>query len=304
MPKLSIIVPVYKVEQYIHKCVDSILNQTFTDFELILVDDGSPDDCGKVCDEYAQNDNRIKVIHQKNSGVSVARNKGVEVATGEYIGFVDSDDYISPKMYSVLMNAALNTDADIIKCGYQEFDDFGLGKVRDFKGKPNLIVDRNDILECYFESVLFIVVWNAIYKRELIKDVKYPVGVIAEDNYVSGMYLACAQKVYIVDEVLYFYRYNASGLSKCEEPKGCPLDVVVCYSMLHEDLKEHKCVSAWFFRKLRKEITMVVYNLVKTRRFIINMDKDFFYFMISNLEARRKLKMYYYLLSERLSLKQ
>ena len=303
MPKLSIIVPVYKVEQYIHKCVDSILNQTFTDFELILVDDGSPDNCGKICDEYAQKDFRIRVIHQKNSGVSVARNKGLEAATGDYISFVDSDDYISPVMYSTLINTAISSDADMVKCGYQEFSNSGLGKVRDFNRKQNCIVQKNEILKCYFESVLFIVVWNAIYKRELVENVKYPVGVIAEDNYVSGLYLAHAKKICIVDKVLYFYRYNASGLSKCVEPNGRPLDVVVCYSMLHEKLKNDIFIETWFLQKLCKNITMIVYDLIKTKRFNITMDKAFFGFMIHNLELRRKLKMYYYLFSKRLMLR-
>lgn len=99
MPTLSIIVPVYKVEPYLHRCVDSILAQTFTDFELILVDDGSPDNCGAICDEYAAKDSRILVIHKENGGLSDARNAGLDIAKGEYIGFVDSDDYISPQMY-------------------------------------------------------------------------------------------------------------------------------------------------------------------------------------------------------------
>ena len=98
MPKLSIIVPVYKVEQYINKCIDSILNQTFTDFELILVDDGSPDNCGKICDEYAQKDERVRVIHKENGGVSSARNLGIDEAKGEYVSFIDPDDWIDLDM--------------------------------------------------------------------------------------------------------------------------------------------------------------------------------------------------------------
>ena len=112
-PKISIIVPVYKVEKYIHKCIDSILAQTFTDFELILVDDGSPDNCGKICDEYAKEDSRIVVIHKDNGGVSDARNIGISRANGEYIGFVDSDDYIDKDMYKNLYESCLNNKADI-----------------------------------------------------------------------------------------------------------------------------------------------------------------------------------------------
>ena len=106
MPRLSVIVPVYKVEKYIHKCVDSILNQTFTDFELILVDDGSPDNCGRICDEYAEKDSRVRVIHKKNGGVSDARNVGVVESKGDYISFVDPDDWIETNALEQIWNKA------------------------------------------------------------------------------------------------------------------------------------------------------------------------------------------------------
>ncbi|MBA1325633.1 glycosyltransferase [Enterococcus faecium] len=110
---MSIIVPVYKVEKYLRKCVDSILAQTFTDFEVILVDDGSPDNSGKICDEYAEKDNRVRVIHKENGGLSSARNAGIDVARGKYLGFVDSDDYIDEDMYEILYENLKIHDADI-----------------------------------------------------------------------------------------------------------------------------------------------------------------------------------------------
>lgn len=114
MPELSIIVPVYKVEKYLPKCIDSILAQTFRDFELILIDDGSPDNCGAICDEYAARDSRIKVIHQANAGVSAARNAGLDIASGTYLGFVDSDDWIEPEMYGDLVAVAQQEKADVV----------------------------------------------------------------------------------------------------------------------------------------------------------------------------------------------
>ncbi len=113
---ISVIVPVYKVEQYLEKCVDSILAQTYTNLEIILVDDGSPDDCGKICDAYADQDSRIKVIHKENGGVSEARNTGLDIAKGEYIGFVDSDDWIEPNMYEDMLNAVHEYQADMSIC--------------------------------------------------------------------------------------------------------------------------------------------------------------------------------------------
>ena len=125
MPELSIIVPVYKVEKYLPRCIDSILAQTFGDFELILIDDGSPDGCGRICDEYARKDKRIVVIHQKNMGVSAARNAGLDIARGRYIGFVDSDDWIEPQMYEVMMDAIRENGADMAVCGVRYADEDG-----------------------------------------------------------------------------------------------------------------------------------------------------------------------------------
>ena len=123
MPTISVIVPVYNVEIYLHRCVDSILAQTFTDFELILVDDGSPDNCGAICDEYAKKDSRVRVIHKENGGQSSARNRAIEAAQGEWIHFVDSDDLIHPQMLEILYRAAQESGANISACSYTEAED-------------------------------------------------------------------------------------------------------------------------------------------------------------------------------------
>ena len=118
--KLSIVVPVYNVEQYLHQCIDSILHQTFQDFELILVDDGSPDDCPKICDEYAKNDSRIKVIHKTNGGLSSARNAGLQIARGEYISFIDSDDFLDPITYTHVFSIFNKENVDVVIFGRYE----------------------------------------------------------------------------------------------------------------------------------------------------------------------------------------
>ena len=129
-PKISVVVPVYNAERFLHKCVDSILSQSFSDLELILVDDGSPDNSGAICDDYARQDSRVKVIHQRNSGVSVARNRGIQEASGDYIGFVDSDDWIDSEMYAVLYQTAKKEHTDIVMCDSMTVYDDGR-KVQD-----------------------------------------------------------------------------------------------------------------------------------------------------------------------------
>ena len=129
---VSVVVPVYKVEKYINKCIDSIINQTYKNLEIILVDDGSPDRCPQICDEYAKKDNRIKVIHKKNSGLGAARNTGIDAAKGEYIGFVDSDDWIMPNMYEEMVNCCENYQVPICECTISFIDENGIRYVQKF----------------------------------------------------------------------------------------------------------------------------------------------------------------------------
>lgn len=203
MSKLSIIVPVYKVEPYIHKCVDSILNQSFTDFELILVDDGSPDNCGKICDEYAQKDERVKVIHKKNGGLSDARNAGIDAAQGEIIGFIDSDDYIESNMYEELIKCLDENECDIVSGDtYVERD----GNKR-FKGRyqENHIFNGEqaicEILKVHMDNSA----WNKVYKRSVIGDIRYPKGRIYEDVATTYKFVANAKRVAYICKPYYHY---------------------------------------------------------------------------------------------------
>lgn len=203
MPKLSIIVPVYKVEQYINKCIDSILNQTFTDFELILVDDGSTDNCGKICDKYAKKDERVRVIHKENSGLSDARNTGIEVATGEIIGFIDSDDWIEPCMYAEMLNYMEENNLDIVCADTNQVKE---GKVK-FKPRysKNKIWSRNEAICEILNGTLDNAAWNKIYKRNVIGDVRYPKGRIYEDVATTYKFIYNSQKVGYISKAYYNY---------------------------------------------------------------------------------------------------
>ena len=167
-PKVSIIVPVYKVEKYLNRCVDSILAQTFTDFECILVDDGSPDGCPAICDEYAKKDNRIKVIHQENKGVSAARNAGLDMAKGEYILFVDSDDWIDEStVQSLLM---ISEDADIIMCGFSiEYEDGTTFQ----ENSGNKKLEGSDILGEFILDNIRPEACGKLYRLELFSDTRF-----------------------------------------------------------------------------------------------------------------------------------
>lgn len=203
-PLLSIIVPVYDVERYLQKCIDSILAQTFTDFELILVDDGSPDNCPALCDAAAAKDARIRVLHQKNGGLSAARNAGLDVARGEWIGFVDSDDYIAPEMYEILYKAVQSTGADLALCDYVKVDETGALCTQTHVAVPQKSLTGRELLQkAYWTTVQ--IACNKLYHRTIFAQLRYPVGKLNEDFFVIPEICLNTQKAVVVPDVLYYY---------------------------------------------------------------------------------------------------
>ena len=216
MPQISVIVPVYNVEKYLHRCVDSILAQTFTDFELILVDDGSPDNCGAICDDYAQKDARVHVIHQENQGQAAARNRAVAEANGEWIHFVDSDDMIHPQMLEILYCAAVENHANISMCGAIESEEIPEA----FYSTPNRHLKVWNMDEESMEDLLahgehrYWVVWGKLIKKEIVQRLPFAKGRIYEDNAIVCQWLQESGKVADIDDRLYFYFINCEGTTK------------------------------------------------------------------------------------------
>ena len=227
-PKVSIVVPVYKVEKYIHLCMKTLLNQTLKDIEIILVDDGSPDNCGKICDDYAKLDNRVKVVHQTNGRQGKARNNGVKFATGEYIGFVDSDDWVDVKMYEELYTKAKSTNADIVMCDYFRIKAMG-EKPTSYKSKIDKVFLEKDVFNVKNLSASpsrksffsIVVCWNKIFKRDFyLKNVKFPENLIFEDSPPMFFAFAKADRISVVDKKLYFYRIsNQNSMSLSSDKK-------------------------------------------------------------------------------------
>lgn len=207
---ISVIIPIYKVEKYLKQCIDSILNQTYKHIEIILVDDGSPDKCGKICDEYANKDNRIRVIHKSNGGLSDARNCGIKIARGDYIIFVDSDDYINEEMCEKLLFYAITYKVDIVSCNFSYVYNNQL-KENNMSINEKIFFDsgRNILKKYFFDySVDLNVVWNKIYKKELFfisEKIFFPKGKYYEDNFTVYKLYNKAKKVILLNEVLYYY---------------------------------------------------------------------------------------------------
>ncbi len=200
-PKISVIVPVYKVEKYLDKCVSSIVGQTYENLEIILVDDGSPDNCPQMCDVWAQKDERIKVIHKTNGGLSDARNAGLNIATGDYIGFIDSDDWIEPDMYHILMKNALDYDADISRCGIFVDEEMTGGQDIHSEFQELKILDNTEYLKgLVMGGYIRGVVWNKIYKRETVGDFRFSIDDGASEDIMFNNRISSNVNVCVCDD--------------------------------------------------------------------------------------------------------
>ena len=213
MPKISVIVPIYKIEDYLSDCIISILSQSFTDFELILVDDGSPDNCGNICDEYAQIDRRVVVVHQRNAGVSASRNTGLDIATGQYISFIDGDDIVANDYLSVLYNMITINDSGISCCGFQKFSGENTISFVD-RDTDSKVLEGKKLLKDIYADISYspITLWGKLYKKYLFNNIRFPEGRIHEDQAILPIVIYSAETVCITDLVLYGYRQRSNSI--------------------------------------------------------------------------------------------
>lgn len=213
MELISVIVPIYKVEQYLDDCVQSIVNQTYQNLEIILVDDGSPDGCPELCDEWAKKDSRIRVIHQECRGVSAARNAGLEIARGNYIGFVDSDDYIANDMYERLLAALKATNSKIAACLIAHVFDDGHIVADKPSCKENEVMSADQAVGASFYKKVGNAVWCKLYEKTVLDGLRFPVGEVNEDYPVMVPIIVRAGSMVLVNEVMYYYRKRAGSIT-------------------------------------------------------------------------------------------
>ena len=210
---ISVIVPIYNVAEYLTKCIESIINQTYKDLDIILVDDGSPDECPQICDEYALKDNRIRVIHKENGGLSDARNAGLDIVNGEHISFIDSDDYIEPDMFEKMYTAMQSEKADICICGYKEVD--YNGNIIKTVTQEKQTLSREEALKRLFDgNVYYAIMCNKLFAREVFdnKRLRFPVGKIHEDEFLAHhLYNEC-KTVSVLCESLYNYLFRDESI--------------------------------------------------------------------------------------------
>ncbi|WP_172638467.1 glycosyltransferase family 2 protein [Lactiplantibacillus plantarum] len=208
---LSVIVPVYNVQSYLSKCIDSVVRQTFKDFELLLIDDGSTDKSGVICDRYARNDSRIKVIHKSNGGLSDARNAGIEIAQGDFIFFIDSDDYVHEQLFEILLHSARLHSAEIVECGVKDVPENSLDDYSGFDygleaaEAASHVYTHDEAVENILDYQFKIMAWNKLYRRELFRSLRFPKGKLHEDEFLTPYLVDCCSSYVEID--LPYYRY-------------------------------------------------------------------------------------------------
>lgn len=311
MTVVSVIVPVYKVEKYIKRCVDSILAQTFKEFEIILVDDGSPDLCGVICDEYAKNNSFINVVHKENGGLSSARNAGIRAAKGEYLFFVDSDDVLHPNALRLLYDKLISTKSQIAIGSFTRFyEDSKIVFEDTFELETNIFSSEQIIKRLYSRggnAAQYVSVCGKLFHKELFKDISFPVGKLFEDEYVTYLLYYNAEKLAVTNKVIYFYFVNTQGITGnlTLEKRLDQYDskwLRICffkendfYNLFHIALLDYLKAAQWDLIEYRKN--KIQYDYIKGRGFeqqyqdvfnlaikqkILSFMKDYDFFVLAN----------------------
>lgn len=298
--EISVIVPIYRIEKYLPQCVDSLLNQSFLDFELILVDDGSPDNCPKICDDYANKDARIKVIHKENGGLVSARKEGLKSAKGKYVTFVDGDDWVDKFYLDIMFKLADTNKADLVVTGhFREFDgkietikpkDVGIYNEKELKSKilPNAIYNGE-----FCEHGISTYVWNKLFKKDLLDQILFNVPndvVMGEDAAITFSYLTITKSLVISSTPLYYYRQRHDSIVKSvENPKIEYYRLGLLMNYLQSKLK-----MSLDENNIKEQITYYLYSqiLVRSGGLIYGEDGNQMFNPFLNIEPNSRVVVY------------
>lgn len=236
---ISVVIPVYNVEKYIRESLDSIINQTYKNLQIILIDDGSTDSSRSICDEYAASDDRITVIHQKNAGAGAAKNTGLDLIQGEYFSIIDSDDYIELNMYEKMVCYMENYRVDVVQCLFRNV--FVNRKVyRNYivKSKPIRKVSRNKFLKEYLYDWKYAIFWNKLFKTSLLKNIRFPIGRKIDDEFFTYKLICNSEHIVNTQDVFYNYRMRQSSVMNENADKRLILDRIDCFVERYEYVSE------------------------------------------------------------------
>ncbi|WP_310175392.1 glycosyltransferase family 2 protein [Neobacillus niacini] len=266
-PKVSVIVPIYKVEKYLSRCIESILKQTYTNLEIILVDDGSPDQCGKIAEQYAERDKRIKVFHKKNGGLSDARNFGMQFTTGEYTMFVDSDDWLKESMVENMVYASKKYNADVVQSAfYYAYDQHLLFDNRIYsQNDPPVVLDNKALMrELVINETVKNFAWGKLYKTKMIKNLAFKKGVLFEDVFWAHKVMQRVNIFVILNTPLYYYYQRDDSIVANYSIRN--LDIIKGLKERHSFIEENYSDLTKESYKLLLKTSLVHYNLLLQNR--------------------------------------
>lgn len=279
---VSIIVPVYNVTNYLNKCLDSLLKQDFSDYEILLIDDGSTDDSFGICERYAEKFSRIKLYSKKNGGLSDARNYALDRSNGLYIMFVDGDDYVPENCLSIMIDQAIKSDADIICGGFERFTNAGKVLFKNVPEKSELLDNYSAMKEMISEGKTNTMACTKLFKKELFEKIRFPIGKLHEDIYTMHYVFAKASSICILDEIVYYYRVNPCSITEGKF-KAKRQDAVYA----HKDRYDYICK---YYPKLKNiELQFYIWNCVNNNYKIIKerYPKEFFSYFRENNDVIR-----------------
>lgn len=254
MKKISVVIPVYNVEKYLSECLDSVVNQTYKNLQIILVDDGSTDFSGKICDVYAEKDNRITVVHQKNAGAGAAKNTGLDLVKGEYFSIIDSDDYIELDMYEKMVNSLEKYNADIVQCLFRNvFVNDSFDRKYKIKGNYPKVLTSKSFLKEYLYDWKYAIFWNKLFKSSLLKEIRFPVGRKIDDEFFTYKLVCNAKKVVNIDNILYNYRMRKTSVMNENNTDRLIYDRIDCF------IERYNYVSD-IYPSLKKKYNLKLYD--------------------------------------------
>jgi len=298
-PLISIIIPVYKVEPYLRKCVDSVLAQTYTNLEIILVDDGSPDNCGKICDEYAEKDKRIVVIHKENGGLSDARNAGLDIMKGEYVAFVDSDDWVSVKYIEDMYSNLAKYDADISLSGtIYVYENNKKDMVLAISKNEGLYTQKEAVENFFYQKGIYPSAYSKLYKTELFKTIRYPKGKLNEDSAITYKIFCLCDKISYTNANNYYYLQRIGSIenSLFSSKKMDAIDIVdEMLIWVSENKPEYKnaavCRLVGMNLRIYREIIRSRGKFFAEKRRITNNIKKYRMQIILNRKVKLKVRL-------------
>lgn len=268
MKKISVVIPVYNVEKYLSECLDSVIYQTYKNLQIILVDDGSTDSSGKICDEYAEKDDRITVVHQSNAGAGAAKNTGLELIDGDYFSIIDSDDYIELDMYEKMVNSLEKYNSDIAQCLFRNvFVNDSFDRKYKIKGNYPKILTSKNFLKEYLYDWKYAIFWNKLFKKSLLQNIKFPVGRKIDDEFFTYKLVCNAKKVVNIDNILYNYRMRKTSVMNENNSDRLIYDRIDCF------IERYNYVSNVFPSLERKYLLKLYDGLLYFKTLLNNTEK-------------------------------